>query len=99
MRFETRVALRGCAKAIECIMGFFGCGSGNAVDEANLVEVRGKERSPPSLNCFLVGNLSVLPRKDSEAEIIGTLALNYRKYIPESFLGKEDPHIRLSQSC
>lgn len=99
MRLEAGVALRGCAKAIECIMCFFGCGSGNAVDEANLVEVRGKERSLPSLNCFLVRNLLVLPRKDSEAEIIGILALNHKEYIPKSYLGKEDPHIRLSQSC
>jgi hypothetical protein len=63
MRLETGVALRGCAKAIECVMGFFGCVSGDAVYKANLVEVRGKKGSLPSLDCFLVDNVSVLPVK------------------------------------
>jgi hypothetical protein len=95
VRLETGVTLRGCAKAIKCIKGFFGGISGDTVNEANLVEVRGKKGSLPGLNCFLVGNWSALPNEELEVGVV----LNHRGYIPKSYLGKEDPHIRLSQSC
>ena len=53
MRVDLRVTVRRGPESVQSVNGFFRCFSRHAMQETGLVEMRGKQRGLPRINCFL----------------------------------------------